>query len=130
MSDDLTQMLDYKQYSQCTLGYGIIVFLAVLAVYGNIILALLLGAITIYAANRIEIERRNNNGEEFRAEAGNNFCCINKNGLKCYDTDCPGKCDCVNSRDITSRTKPGGSSLAAMFMARANQNPKNFYGIS
>ena len=50
------------------------------------------------------------------------------NGEKCYDNNCPGKCDCVNKKDITSRSKPGGSSLAAMFLARASENPNNFYG--
>ncbi len=135
---DLNQVFDYKQYSECTLGYGIIVFLGVLAIYGNIFLALILGFVTLYATNRIEIEKRFSSEplgkgwgfppEFFRADAGNKLCCINKNGRKCYDTECPGKCDCVNSNDITSRTKPGGTSLAAMFLARANQNPNNFYG--
>ena len=96
-------------------------------IYGNIILALILGFITIYASNRIEIEKRFTS-ENFRADAGNKFCCINKNGEKCYDNNCPGKCDCVNGKDITSRTKPGGTSLAAMFLARASENPNNFYG--
>lgn len=133
----MSDTFDYKQYSQCTLGYGIIVFLGVLAIYGNIIIALVLGLITIYATNRIEIEKRLEPlgkgwqfpPEFFRADAGNKFCCINKNGRKCYDDTCD-KCDCVNPNDITSRSKPGGTSLAAMFMARANQNPNNFYGIS
>ena len=120
-------MLDYTKYSECTLGYGIIVFLGVLAIYGNILLALGLGVITIYATNRIEIEKRL--GETFKADVGNKFCCLNKNGQKCYDNVCPGKCDCVNGNDITTRTKPGGGSLAAQFLARSDQNPKNFYGI-
>ena len=123
---DYKKIFDYKTYTECTLGYGIIIFLGVLAIYGNLLLALILGFITIYTTNRIEIENRLN--EPFRADAGNKFCCLNKNGEKCYDTECPGKCNCVNPNDITSRVKPNGGSLSAMFLARANENPNNFYG--
>lgn len=113
-------------FSKCTIGYSLIAFLGTLALYNNPLLAAILAGVTLYATNRIEIEKEN---ESFRANAGQNFCCLNKNGQKCYDDNCPGKCDCVNPKDITSRSKPGGGSLAAQFLDRGARDPKNFFGI-
>ena len=112
-------------FSKCTMGYGVIAFLGTLALYNNPLFAAILAGITLYAANRLEIENEN---ENFLANSGQKFCCLNKNGRKCYDDVCPGKCDCVNPNDITSRTKPGGGSLAAMYLQRAAEDPKNFFG--
>lgn len=91
-------------------------------------LSLIIASVTIFAANRIEIERGKND-ENFIANPGQNFCCLDKNGRKCYDNVCPGKCDCVNPKDITRRAKPGGGNLAAIFLDRAAKDPKNFFGI-
>ena len=113
------------QYSKCTLGSGLIIFLGIVAIYKNIFLALILALITILALNRIEIEKRITD-ESFRADTGDKFCCLNKNGEKCYNSNCS-DCNCVNPNDITPRSNPN-ISLAARFLERAKLNPQNFFG--
>lgn len=116
-----------RTFSPCATGLTIITFLGLVALYGNLCLALVAACVVLFVVSSIEIELQKAAKKVegfFAGDAGQSFCCIDKTGKKCYSTTCE-DCDCVDENAVTKREP---SSLANKYMKWGNRDPHGFFG--